>query len=547
MTERKARREADIEALERELAECRAGIFVRAQELEVARSALEGQARTWQSIIESIADGVVVADESGALLCMNPAARRLLGEGTAVGEGTAPVDRLPLRRAIRGEPVDDFELVVPGPGGSVCLSANARPLRDRHGVLMGGVAVFRDVTEKKRLVAEIQAANRHKSEFLANMSHELRSPLNAIIGFTELLQDGAGGPLSGKQREYLGEVLLSSRHLLRLVNDVLDLAKVEAGKLVTSPERHELGALLAEVVQVLRALAVSKRLTLRVEADPAVGDVVIDGARLKQVLYNYVSNAIKFTPEHGTVTVRSRLEPGDRFVLEVEDTGIGVRAEDQKRLFVDFQQLDAGTAKKHAGTGLGLALTKRLVESLGGSVGVKSEPGRGSTFHAVLPRVAADAPAAPAVVTPSSARPRSAARAGARVLVVDDNPANLELVKVLLEKEGHAVRTAADAESALEAVALETPDLVLMDIQLPGMDGLELTRRMKARPELHDVPIVALTAYAMKGDEAKALGAGCDGYLTKPIDTRCFAGLVLGYIRGPVGRARVPTRGGVIS
>jgi signal transduction histidine kinase/CheY-like chemotaxis protein len=514
------------------VAELRARLLVRAQELEVARQALAARERSWQSILNSMADGVVVADDTGKIIARNPAAELILGPGL----DAVALD--PLARAIEGESLDDVPLSVQG----VLISVNARPLRDAHGVLMGGVVVFRDVTEKEGLLAEvrqktealldqnqkIQEANRLKSEFLANMSHELRSPLNAIIGFAELIHDGLAGPVPPRQREYLGEVLESSRHLLRLVNDILDLAKIEAGKLVLHLEPHDPGTLVEETCQVLRSLGLAKRIRVATEIDRSIGRVLTDGARVKQVVYNYVSNAIKFTPEEGRVVVRLRGR-GDHMLLEVEDTGPGIAGEDLSRLFVEFEQLDRGTAKKHGGTGLGLALTKRIVEALGGSVGVRSVPGQGSVFFASLP-VKREQPVPPA--TAPSPAPRRAARRRARILVVDDNRANQELVRVLLESEGQEVVLAASADEALARVGERPPELVLMDIQLPGTDGLELTRRMRGLPATRAVPIVALTAYAMKGDERKALDAGCDGYLTKPIDTRSFADVVLGYLAG---------------
>ena len=233
---------------------------------------------------------------------------------------------------------------------------------------------------------ELARANRLKSEFLANMSHELRTPLNGIIGFTELLHDGRVGAVSPDQQECLGDVLTSARHLLGLINDVLDLSKIEAGHMKLQLERVSLPAIVAEVCDSLRALAAQKRIGINVLVVPVVADVVADASRFKQVLYNYLSNALKFTPDDGRVSVRV-VPDGDRmFRLEVEDSGIGIREEDLARLWVEFQQLDQSTTKKYAGTGLGLALTKRIVEWQGGRVGVTSTAGKGSVFFAVLPR-----------------------------------------------------------------------------------------------------------------------------------------------------------------
>ncbi len=240
----------------------------------------------------------------------------------------------------------------------------------------------------KEANAELARANQAKDAFLASMSHELRTPLNAIIGFSEMLQDGIAGPVSEQQQDFLDEVLTSSRHLLRLISDLLDLARIESGKMELQPEPLDLAATVREVCASLRVLAERKRIGLAAEVDPSLGQAVLDPLRLKQVLYNYLSNALKFTPDEGRVTVRVRAEGERHFRLEVEDTGPGIAGEDLGRLFTDFQQLAPGKARMHAGAGLGLALTKRLVEAQGGHVGVESTLGKGSVFFAVLPRAA---------------------------------------------------------------------------------------------------------------------------------------------------------------
>ncbi len=243
--------------------------------------------------------------------------------------------------------------------------------------------ILEDLDAEKR---SAETANRMKSEFLANMSHELRTPLNAIIGFAKLMAHGKVGPVSSQHQEYLGDILKSSSHLLQLINDVLDLAKVEAGKLEFRPEPIVLSQLVREVRDILRAIAAAKQIHIAVEIDPSCEALHLDPAKLKQVLYNYLSNALKFTSASGQVAVRATTEDSTRFRLEVEDTGIGIRAEDIASLFTEFHQLDSGVSKLYQGTGLGLALTKRIVQAQGGEVGLRSVPGAGSVFFAVLPR-----------------------------------------------------------------------------------------------------------------------------------------------------------------
>ena len=242
------------------------------------------------------------------------------------------------------------------------------------------------VSRELLLRTEAQTANAKKDEFLANMSHELRTPLNVIIGFSEVIHRGTAGPITPEQREYLGDIISSSKHLLQLINDVLDLAKVESGTMDIRPESVDVGALVTEVRDMLRGLAAAKRLHLRTEIDASVGTATVDPARVKQILYNYVTNAIKFTPEDGTVTIRVAAEGLSMFRIDVEDTGVGIAAQNIDKLFVEFQQLDASAAKRYQGTGLGLALTKRLAEAQGGRVEVRSTEGDGSTFSAILPR-----------------------------------------------------------------------------------------------------------------------------------------------------------------
>ena len=250
--------------------------------------------------------------------------------------------------------------------------------------------ILEDLDTEKRSAEE---ANRMKSEFLANMSHELRTPLNAIIGFAKLMAHGKVGPISEQQHEFLGDILTSSNHLLQLINDVLDLAKVEAGKMEFFPEPILLGQVIGEVRDILRGIVTAKRIRIDVDVDPTCTNIELDASKLKQVLFNYLSNALKFTPEDGRVSISARAEGTDAFRIEVKDTGIGIRERDLVHLFSKFRQLDSSTSKKYQGTGLGLALTKQIAEAQSGSVGVESVFGTGSTFFIVLPRRPLPSPA----------------------------------------------------------------------------------------------------------------------------------------------------------
>jgi signal transduction histidine kinase len=236
-------------------------------------------------------------------------------------------------------------------------------------------------------------ASRLKTEFLANMSHELRTPLNAIVGFARLMHAGRVGPVSVTHKEYLGDIVNSAVHLQQIIDDVLDLVKVETGRTDLNPESFDLAELIAEVESVCRGFASERDLRIERVVDPALGCVTLDRRLLRQILYNLISNAIKFTPDGGAVSVRAAVSDDSTLRLVVEDSGIGIKAEDMKRLFIEFQQLDTGAAKKYQGTGLGLALTKRLVELHGGEISVESQPGKGTCFSLSLPRhVAHSAP-----------------------------------------------------------------------------------------------------------------------------------------------------------
>ena len=275
-------------------------------------------------------------------------------------------------------------------GSEFPVEISLSPLETEEGTL--AMSAIRDITDRKRIERdlhdkniELQNAAEAKNRFLANMSHELRTPLNGIIGFAEFLADGKPGALNPKQKEYLEDILNSGRHLLQLINDVLDLAKVEAGKMELSPEKFTLRKAIEEVCAVARPISQKKSIQVSVDVAPQLGDVTLDQQKFKQVLYNLLSNAVKFTDDRGRVDLIATPHEADRFKLAVKDTGIGIKAEDLKRLFTEFEQLESGASRRYEGTGLGLALTRRIVELQGGTIGVESELGKGSTFTVVLP------------------------------------------------------------------------------------------------------------------------------------------------------------------
>jgi PAS domain S-box-containing protein len=365
----------------------------------------------------------------------------------------------------------------------------------------------RDLEEQRRRARESMRA---KNDFLANMSHELRTPLNAIIGFSELLFDGKVGALDATHQQYVGHILTSSRHLLQLINDILDLAKVEAGQMMFAADPLDLDRLARQVRDVLRSMAARKRLQVTIDVDPRVGQVIADAARLKQVLYNYLSNAIKFTPEGGRIVVRIQPAGDDMFRLSVEDSGIGVRPEDLGRLFVEFQQLDASMAKLYQGTGLGLAVTRRIVEAQGGVVEVQSTPGRGSTFSAILPRQLSTAN------VPAPVSPEPTPGSGPAILVVEDEPADRAFLQGTFSQEGYVVHTAATLADALALAQERQFSAITLDLVLPDGQGLDLVRSIRAGGPNVATPVLVVSILP---DEDIAAGFPVHGFVSKPVQS----------------------------
>jgi PAS domain S-box-containing protein len=497
-----------------------------------------------------------MSDPSGRLLYFNRAGQTLFGFASReTPEGTIPrvhprwaadiIMNEGLPKAVRDGVWTGETAVLTDDGREVPVSQVILSHKDAQGRLLYLSTIMRDISERKQAekalkrmneeleervelrTAEMAAArdeaeraNQAKSEFLSRMSHELRTPMNAILGFAQLLE--IDPQTSGKQQDCVREIVKGGRHLLELINDVLDLARVESGKFTISPEPVALGSLVAECLVLLRPLAKTGNVQLLDAPHDCNVHVRADRTRLKQVLLNLLSNAIKYNRTGGSVSVlcvseADGAEPSVR--LRVKDTGAGLTPEQQSRLFIPFERLNADQSRIE-GTGIGLALCKRLVEAMGGTVGVESAPGAGSTFWVRLPLTDGQA----VEVTPAaSGIDAHAAVTGVaqrvNVLCIEDNPANLRLIEgIFALRSDIRLLTAIAPGLGLELARTHSPALILLDINLPEIDGFAVMQRLRQNEATRDIPVVAISANAMPKDLERAKAAGFADYLTKPID-----------------------------
>lgn len=497
---------------------------------------LEDGNRRIAAVLDTVQSGILlVHSRTGLVTEVNAAAVALLGR---------PADD------ILGRPVDSFlppaagaetSIVMPNGGVRHVLATNGRlVVAGNHYRLHS----FVDITPLKLTESRLQetlrraeesareaaAANAAKSAFLAMMSHELRTPLNSILGLSESLLERLHGTLTDTQDRYLSMVVKSGRHLLSLINDILDLAKIESGREDLELLPCALKPVCQAAAEVVQSVVARRRQSLLVELPDDPVFVEGDARRLQQILVNLLGNAAKFTPEGGELGLRVTAD--DQCVhLRVWDRGIGIAEADRERIFKPFVQLDARLSREYGGTGLGLALVKQLVAHHGGVVEVESEPGRGSAFTVTLPRAHPPAPASPA---PAAAAVPLSAAAGAELLVllVEDTDFNVVPVRDFLVAMRCRVEVAENGAVALEKVVALRPDVVLMDVQMPVMDGIEATRCIRALPDpaLARTPIIAVTALAMPGDREQCMRAGTDHYLSKPYSLAELHRLILDVV-----------------
>jgi len=527
------------------------GVFQDVTEQERVLARARRDEGRYRLLAENVGDVITRVKMDGSSKYISPAIQQLLGWTfeEMSGQSTDYVyheDRHLVLKAIgesvkTGTPTRLEHRAVHKSGAIIWVECTFKALRDENGHVDDVVVVIRDMTQRKALEDEVieakeraEKAAQAKSEFLANMSHELRTPLTSVIGFSGLLQGSEALP--AEERVYVERIATASEALLGVINDILDYSKLEANAIEMDPEPFQVAALVDGAAAIVEGQCVAKGLSLKVVADAAMPEVLTgDAGRLRQVMLNFLSNAVKFTSKGG-VTLRvggaPDLDGRWRLRVAVTDTGIGIPAEKIEQLFERFTQADASTTRVYGGTGLGLAISRRLIEIMGGEIGVDSRPGEGATFWFETPLAQGGVVGGLAGGDEDMATPGG--MIGGRILMADDAPGNRELVSAILRGLGLEIDTVCDGAEAVQAMQTGAYDLVLMDVHMPVMDGLTATReirRMQAGSSRR-TPILALTANVQADQVARCLDSGMDGHLAKPIQIPELAGALAHWLAG---------------
>lgn len=506
--------------------------------VEMRTRELENSETKQRAVVENIAEGIITISETGEIETFNQAAENMFGYkaaevlGKNVGTIVPAHERRDHENYIQNSTLTDSRIINKSrdlfgqrkDGRLIPIELNVSRMFLNGEVKY--VGIMHDISERVKTQEILKAAkemaekaSQAKSEFLSSMSHELRTPLNAILGFGQMLDMNAQEPLSARQKECVTHIMRGGRHLLNLINDVLDLAKIEAGRVVLSIDVVSSGKVVSECLTLITPLAEDKGIGLNLpNLDGALPNIWADHTRLKQVLLNLLSNAVKYNRPKGSVTL-SVEEVGDgRLRFKVSDTGFGIPKERQRDLFKPFHRLEAENSEIE-GTGIGLVITKDLVELMDGAIGFESEEGRGSVFWIDMPLATGSQTAAGFSEEDAAENKMEQGRPlTGRLLYVEDNPENLKLMELIVGKvEGLSMISAHTGELGLEMARTNKPDLIVLDINLPGMSGLELVRRLKEDSVTADIPVFALSAAATKSDIDEGVKAGFARYLTKPV------------------------------
>ena len=512
-------------------------IWLFARNLAVRQRAAEvlhAERERFRTTLTSIGDAVIVTDTHGRVTLLNPVAQVLTRwDGDAIGRPIEEVFRIlneetrdpvenPVTKVLREGAIvglANHTVLIGRDGTEIPIDDSGAPIHDGRGRLAGVVLVFRDITERRAVERTLRDNDRRKDEFLAMLAHELRNPLAPIRNAAHTL--GLLGTPDDRVQWVSGVIERQVELMTRLVDDLLDVSRITSGKITLRREPVAIAAVIAQAVEIARPPAESRKETLEAEVAAGVGWVDGDQARLVQAVGNLLDNAIKYTEEGGHIRLTARAE-ADEIVIAVRDTGVGIASDLLPYVFDLFTQADRSLERRQGGLGIGLTLVRRLVEMHGGRVEAASEgPGRGSEFTIRLPRLALEAPAPASAPAPD--RPAGPAR---RVPVVDDQPDSTDSLALILRLRGHEVRTASDGPSALEEFARYRPEVVFLDLGLPGMSGYDVARRLRAMPEARDVRLVALTGYGTEADRERTRAAGFDVHLAKPVDPQAVETLL---------------------